>query len=133
MAMSDNHSWTTGIAAVAGGSLWAMAKVFAIVFAPTPPSRREVARTFVEAAFSLVAALIGGIYIAPAVVRYYGVQDPETIGLIALAIGLSMWQSVPMLIGALTRTFPLTFFRFFGVAPAQSSPPKVDLGAQDGN
>lgn len=105
----------TSIAAVAGGTLWAMARVFAIVFAPVQPGRRDVYRALVEAVFAIIAALIGGLYVAPYLVRRWEIHDPETIGLVALGVGLCFWQSIPLITALILKYLPNSISRKFGV------------------
>lgn len=102
----------TTIAAVMGGLLWGMANVFTIVFAPKPPHRRDIVRALVGALFALVAAVIGGRFVAPWIVRHNGVTDVESISLIGLMVGLGFWASVPMLIVLVTRLLPAIFGGF---------------------
>ena len=85
------------VAAGAGGLLWAMATAFAVLFAPTPPARRDVARACVESLFSIVAALIGGWFVAPAICLHLHLREIETVSLVGLSVGLVFWRAVPLL------------------------------------
>lgn len=70
---------TTTLAAGAGGLLWAIANAFAIVLAPSPPDRRSGAQACAEAFGSIVAALIGGYSVAPAICIHLHVTQIETV------------------------------------------------------
>jgi hypothetical protein len=108
MSEDQAHRLMSTIAAGSGGALWVMARVFATVFAPSAPvSNREVRRAVVEAVFAMVAALIGGAFIAPAIVDYYAIKDPTRIGLVALVVGMGMWQSIPLLSAVFPRLLSL--------------------------
>lgn len=95
------------MAALAGGLLWGMVKVFATVFAPTGPvGRRDVLRALVEAVFSIVAALISAAFVSPAIVVWAGVSNEQMTGLLYMIVGLAFWQSAPLLILTLNRWLP---------------------------
>lgn len=95
--MNSEVQQTTTLAAGAGGLLWAMASAFAVLFAPTPPDRRSVARACAEAAASIVAALIGGWFVAPAICVHLHITEIETVSLTGLCVGLVFWRAVPIL------------------------------------
>ena len=85
--MNDDVRSATTPAAGAGGVLWAMATAFAVLFAPTPPDLREVTRACVEAVFSILAAWIGGWFVAPAICVHLHIGEIETVSLIGLGVG----------------------------------------------
>jgi len=100
------------LAALSGGLLWTMAKVFAVVFAPSGPvGRRDVLRAFAEGVFSIISALISAAWVSPAFVSVMGIHNEQMIGLLYLVVGIIFWQSVPILILMLSRWFPSTFMR----------------------
>ena len=96
---------TTTLAAGAGGLLWAMANAFAIVFAPSPPDRRSVARACAEAFGSIVAALIGGYFVAPAICIHLHIVQIETVSLVGLCVGIVFWRATPLLNSGLLLGF----------------------------
>ena len=95
--MNAGLQQTTTVAAGAGGILWAMASAFTVLFAPSPPDRRATARAFAEAACSVVAAFIGGWFVAPAICVYAHIQQLETVSLVGLCTGLVFWRATPLL------------------------------------
>lgn len=99
----------TVLSAMAGGTLWAMANIFSIVFAPKPPSKREVTRALVGSLFALISSAFGGAIVAPWIVRHNGITDVETIALVGLFVGLGFWASVPLLIAIATKGLPGVF------------------------
>jgi len=120
---------TTLIAAGWGGVLWAMVRIYTVAYAPVRPTQREILRAVVEGVFAVGSAIIAGRYVAPAIVSYYGVKDAETIGLIALVIGLLFWQSVPLFTSIALRLLPNVISRHFGVITvAKQTPPAEPKG-----
>lgn len=120
---------TTSLAALAGGALWAMANIFAIVFAPKPPDRRDVVRALVGSLFALIAAVIGGYFVAPWIVWHAGIRDVETISLIGLFVGMGFWASVPVVILVSSKFIPSMFGNLGSVlstATVASAPSKTD-------
>ena len=104
-------------AAAAGGALWAMAKVFAVVFAPVPARKRDVVRALVESAFAIASALIGGRFVAPALVRWRGWRETETITVVGLIVGLCFWQAIPLVIRGALALLPTAIKTFFAAPP----------------
>ena len=96
---------TTTIAAFAGGALWAMASLFISLFGPTAPDGRGVLRAFVEAAFSIVAAGIGGYFVAPGVCVYLRIHQMELVSLVGLTTGLLFWKLIPLAIDLGQKAF----------------------------
>ena len=95
--------------------MFAMATLFTLVAAPVPPSRRDTVKTFVEAVFALISALIGGWFVAPAIVRAYNIVAPESITLIGLLVGLTFWQSVPWVVKASEKIGTFVLERAVGI------------------
>ena len=114
------HRLMTTVAAGSGGALWVMARVFATVFAPSAPvGARDIRRAVAEAVFAMTAALIGGAFIAPAIVAHYEITDPTRIGLVALVVGMGMWQSIPLLAAVMPWLLSLRLKRLNGDGEAK--------------
>ena len=94
--MSSVQQATT-TAAGFGGLLWAMVSVFTIVGGPTAADARTLRRAIVEAVMSIVAALIGGYYVAPWICLWRHITQTETVSLTGLFVGMVFWKLVPVL------------------------------------
>lgn len=93
----DTEQSTELYATVAGGVLWGLARLYIAAFSPTPPKRRDVLAACAETTCALIAALIGGKFVAPAIIHTAHITDISTIGLVCVLVGLGFWQSVPFL------------------------------------
>ena len=129
--MKDEIWFSTTLSALAGGILWAMANIFSIVFAPSPPDRREVTRALVGSIFALVAALIGGYFVAPYIIRLNHVEDVETISLIGLFVGMGFWASVPLAVHLSSRVLPTVFGNLGGVLKGASEVDTINPAHRD--
>jgi len=85
------------VAATAGGFLWALANGLTILIAPNPLKPREAIQALYEGVCSIIAAFIGGYFIAPAVIVYLHIKQIEIVSLISLLIGLILWKITPSL------------------------------------
>ena len=59
--------------------------------------RRGVTRACVEAVFSILAALLSGWFVAPAICVHLHITEIDTVSPIGLGVGLVFWQAVPIL------------------------------------
>lgn len=129
--MREEVWFTTTLAALAGGVLWVMANIFSIVFAPTPPDSREIVRAVVGSGFALIAALIGGYFVAPYLIRLNRVDDVETISLIGLFVGMGFWAAVPVVVHLSTRFLPAIFGNLGGVLKTAAEVDAINKAHRD--
>ena len=94
------------LAAMAGGLLWGMIRVTAVVGGPAPYDRSDVVKASVDALCALVSAFISALFISPGVVAWMGVEDLRMMGIIYLAIGLVFWQVAPFISRLLVKAIP---------------------------
>lgn len=94
------------LAAMAGGLLWGMIRVTAVVGGPAPYDRSDVVKASVDALCALVSAFISALFISPGVVAWMGIEDLRMMGIIYLAIGLVFWQVAPFISRLLVKAIP---------------------------
>lgn len=94
------------LAAMAGGLLWGMIRVTAVVGGPAPYDRSDVVKASVDALCALVSAFISALFISPGVVAWLGIEDLRMMGIIYLAIGLVFWQVAPFISRLLVKAIP---------------------------
>lgn len=82
-------------AAVAGGGLRGLIRVYSVIGAPKPWTTPELSRAMFEAAFMVAAAFISALFVSPAVVAWLGVSEPRYVGFIFLAVGAVFWEVAP--------------------------------------
>lgn len=94
------------LAAMAGGLLWGMIRVTAVVGGPAPYDRSDVVKASIDALCALVSAFISALFISPGVVSWMGIEDLRMMGVIYLAIGLVFWQVAPFISRLLVKAIP---------------------------
>lgn len=94
------------LAAMAGGLLWGMIRITAVVGGPAPYDRSDVVKASIDAICALVSAFISALFISPGVVSWMGIDDLRMMGIIYLMIGLVFWQVAPFLSRLLVKAIP---------------------------
>lgn len=94
------------LAAMAGGLLWGMIRITAVVGGPAPYDRSDVVKASIDAICALVSAFISALFISPGVVSWMGIDDLPMMGIIYLMIGLVFWQVAPFLSRLLVKAIP---------------------------
>ena len=94
------------LAAMAGGLLWGMIRITAVVGGPAPYDRSDVVKASIDAVCALVSAFISALFISPGVVSWMGIDDLRMMGIIYLMIGLVFWQVAPFLSRLLVKAIP---------------------------
>lgn len=94
------------LAAMAGGLLWGMIRITAVVGGPAPYDRSDVVKASIDAICALVSAFISALFISPGVVSWMGIDDLRVMGIIYLMIGLVFWQVAPFLSRLLVKAIP---------------------------
>lgn len=94
------------LAAMAGGLLWGMIRITAVVGGPAPYDRSDVVKASIDAICALVSAFISALFISPGVVSWMGIEDLRMMGIIYLMIGLVFWQVAPFLSRLLVKAIP---------------------------
>lgn len=94
------------LAAMAGGLLWGMIRITAVVGGPAPYDRSDVVKAAIDAICALVSAFISALFISPGVVGWLGVEDLRMMGVVYLAIGLIFWQVAPFISRLLVKAIP---------------------------
>ena len=94
------------LAAMAGGLLWGMIRITAVVGGPAPYDRSDVVKASIDAICALVSAFISALFISPGVVSWMGIDDLRMMGVIYLMIGLVFWQVAPFLSRLLVKAIP---------------------------
>ena len=94
------------LAAMAGGLLWGMIRITAVVGGPAPYDRSDVVKASIDAICALVSAFISALFISPGVVSWMGIDDIRMMGIIYLMIGLVFWQVAPFLSRLLVKAIP---------------------------
>lgn len=94
------------MAAMAGGLLWGMVRIAAVVGGPAPYNAKDVGRAAMDALFALISAFISALFVSPGIVAFFAVTDSRGIGLIYLLIGLGFWQMAPLIIRNVVRVGP---------------------------
>ena len=94
------------LAAMAGGLLWGMIRITAVVGGPAPYDRSDVVKASIDAICALVSAFISALFISPGVVSWMGIDDLRMMGIIYLMIGLVFWQVAPFQSRLLVKAIP---------------------------
>lgn len=94
------------LAAMAGGLLWGMIRITAVVGGPAPYDRTDVVKASVDALCALVSAFISALFISPGVVAWIGIEDLRMMGIVYLAVGLVFWQVAPFISRLLVKAIP---------------------------
>lgn len=94
------------LAAMAGGLLWGMIRITAVVGGPAPYDRSDVVKASIDAVCALVSAFISALFISPGVVSWLGIEDLRMMGIVYLAIGLVFWQVAPFISRLLVKAIP---------------------------
>lgn len=94
------------LAAMAGGLLWGMIRITAVVGGPAPYDRSDVVKASIDAICALVSAFISALFISPGVVSWMGIDDLRMMGIVYLMIGLVFWQVAPFLSRLLVKAIP---------------------------
>ena len=94
------------LAAMAGGLLWGMIRITAVVGGPAPYDRSDVVKASIDAICALVSAFISALFISPGVVSWMGIDDLRMMGIIYLMVGLVFWQVAPFLSRLLVKAIP---------------------------
>ena len=94
------------LAAMAGGLLWGMIRITAVVGGPAPYDRSDVVKASIDAICALVSAFISALFISPGVVSWMGIEDLRMMGIIYLMVGLVFWQVAPFLSRLLVKAIP---------------------------
>lgn len=94
------------LAAMAGGLLWGMIRITAVVGGPAPYDRSDVVKASIDAICALVSAFISALFISPGVVSWMGINDLRMMGIIYLMIGLVFWQVAPFISRLLVKAIP---------------------------
>lgn len=94
------------LAAMAGGLLWGMIRITAVVGGPAPYDRSDVVKASIDAICALVSAFISALFISPGVVSWMGIDDLRMMGIIYLMIGLVFWQVAPFISRLLVKAIP---------------------------
>lgn len=94
------------LAAMAGGLLWGMIRITAVVGGPAPYDRSDVVKASIDAVCALVSAFISALFISPGVVAWAGIEDLRMMGIIYLSVGLVFWQVAPFISRLLVKAIP---------------------------
>lgn len=94
------------LAAMAGGLLWGMIRITAVVGGPAPYDRSDVVKASIDAVCALISAFISALFVSPGVVAWSGVENIRMIGVIYLAVGLVFWQVAPFISRLLVKAIP---------------------------
>lgn len=114
------------LAAMAGGLLWGMIRVTAVVGGPAPYDRTDVVKASVDALCALVSAFISALFISPGVVAWLGIEDLRMMGIIYLAVGLVFWQVAPFISRLLVKAIPDIISTMLAQRGAKSGPEAPD-------
>lgn len=114
------------LAAMAGGLLWGMIRVTAVVGGPAPYDRTDVVKASVDALCALVSAFISALFISPGVVAWLGIEDLRMMGIIYLAVGLVFWQVAPFISRLLVKAIPDIISTMLAQRGAKSAPEAPD-------
>lgn len=114
------------LAAMAGGLLWGMIRVTAVVGGPAPYDRSDVVKASVDALCALVSAFISALFISPGVVAWLGIEDLRMMGIIYLAVGLVFWQVAPFISRLLVKAIPDIISTMLAQRGAKSAPEAPD-------
>lgn len=94
------------LAAMAGGLLWGMIRITAVVGGPAPYDRSDVVKASIDAVCALISAFISALFVSPGVVAWAGVENVRMVGVIYLAVGLVFWQVAPFISRLLVKAIP---------------------------